>query len=120
MPNKNYLSGRAFEYRRKKFWSENGLTMLRTAGSHGVFDLIGFMPSGGVVGIQCKRVKKDAQAVKLINTFQANPPLEPGLFTQVIEVWSAESRQVMIGYVEPFEGQPDSGLDFNPLSELDS
>jgi hypothetical protein len=43
MPNKNYVNGRAFEYKVKK-WAEKEMdyTVFRTAGSHGIADLILF------------------------------------------------------------------------------
>lgn len=40
MANKNYRAGRAFEYRVAKTYRDLGYTVLRTAGSHGPFDLI--------------------------------------------------------------------------------
>ncbi len=40
MPNKRYISGRAHEYAIKKKWEKDGWTVLRTAGSHGEFDLV--------------------------------------------------------------------------------
>lgn len=44
MPNKNYLAGRAMEYRVMKDLRSKGLEALRTAGSHGVADIVAFHP----------------------------------------------------------------------------
>ena len=44
MPNKNYLAGRAMEYRVIKDLRSKGLEALRTAGSHGVADIVAFHP----------------------------------------------------------------------------
>lgn len=75
MPNKNYRSGRAFEYEIKKAWEEAGYIVLRTAGSHGIFDLVAFHKiSGTAIGIQCKKVKTLSDAHRLIKAFKDNPP----------------------------------------------
>lgn len=44
MPNKNYLAGRAMEYKVMKDLRSKGLEALRTAGSHGVADIVAFHP----------------------------------------------------------------------------
>ncbi len=40
MANKNYIAGRNFEYKVKKYYESKGFTVLRTSGSHGFADLI--------------------------------------------------------------------------------
>jgi hypothetical protein len=40
MPNKRYLAGRRFEYKVKRVLEKNGWEVLRTSGSHGLYDLI--------------------------------------------------------------------------------
>lgn len=42
MTNKNYRSGRRFEYKIKKWLEKYGWFICRTAGSHSAFDLIAF------------------------------------------------------------------------------
>jgi hypothetical protein len=44
MPNSNYLAGRAMEYKVMKDLRSKGLEALRTAGSHGVADIVAFHP----------------------------------------------------------------------------
>lgn len=44
MPNSNYLAGRAMEYAVMKDLRSKGLDALRTAGSHGVADIVAFHP----------------------------------------------------------------------------
>lgn len=44
MPNSNYLAGRAMEYKVMKDLRNKGLEALRTAGSHGVADIVAFHP----------------------------------------------------------------------------
>ena len=54
MPNSNYTAGRALEYRVIKDLRSKGLEALRTAGSHGVADIVAFHPkslSDGLVDI---------------------------------------------------------------------
>ena len=44
MSNKNYVHGRAYEYRRAKELRAQGYHVTRSAGSHGLFDLIAIKP----------------------------------------------------------------------------
>lgn len=44
MPNSNYRNGRALEYKVMKGLREKGLEALRTAGSHGVADIVAYHP----------------------------------------------------------------------------
>lgn len=53
MPNANYTAGRAREYRTVRLVEAAGYSAHRTAGSHGVWDVIGIGPQG-VLLIQCK------------------------------------------------------------------
>ncbi|RPI86150.1 MAG: hypothetical protein EHM34_00200 [Nitrosopumilales archaeon] len=46
MPNKNYVKGRAFEYKIKKHYEKAGFVVFRMAGSHSPADLIAFPPIG--------------------------------------------------------------------------
>jgi len=63
MPNKNYVKGANFERQVKKQYEEIGYLVVRTAGSHGVADLVAFPPLRNVkewnpILIQCKNTKK--------------------------------------------------------------
>lgn len=75
MPNKNYLKGVRFERERKKYWEDLGSMVLRTAGSHGAFDLVAIDSVGCCYLIQCKCVETEKEAWNLIGKFKANPPL---------------------------------------------
>lgn len=75
MPNKNYLAGRRFEYELKKSYEKAGAHVMRTAGSHGKFDLI-VIPLGLGVDkmpqlIQCKVVTDKSRIKKLEADFRA-------------------------------------------------
>ena len=61
MPNRNYIKGRAFEYRVKKYLEKAGFYVMRAYASKGVFDLIAVPPSSMTLTmdreawmIQCK------------------------------------------------------------------
>ena len=51
--NRKYLSGRCFEYRIKKYLESKGWLAFRTAGSHGVADIIA-LKEGVTLLVQCK------------------------------------------------------------------
>jgi len=53
MPNKNYIKGRALEYKIKQELEENGWFVVRSAGSHGPIDLACFSEDA-IALIQCK------------------------------------------------------------------
>jgi len=54
MPNSNYRKGRTFEYRVMHYLESIGYEVFRTAGSHGVADLIAFHPDSPPGWVQCK------------------------------------------------------------------
>lgn len=59
MTNKNYNSGRKFEYRVKKYLEKKGYYVMRSAGSKSPFDLIAIPSlSGNILLIQCKHGTK--------------------------------------------------------------
>lgn len=76
MPNPNYAAGVRFERevlaaRRDRHQCE----VMRTSGSHGLFDLIAIRPNGQVELIQCKRVRTERDAARMITDWQQIPPL---------------------------------------------
>jgi Holliday junction resolvase len=57
MPNKNYIRGRAFEYRVKKDLEDKGYIVVRSAGSKSPFDLVAIslkVQYPDVILVQCK------------------------------------------------------------------
>jgi hypothetical protein len=95
-PNTNYNSGRAFEYKRRKHWISEGYAVIRAAGSHGPFDLIGFKSAHPVLAIQCKRVEDASTAKRLLKEFRDSPPLQPSkYFRQVMEVYVKDTRALI-------------------------
>jgi Holliday junction resolvase len=66
MPNRNYITGRNFEYRVKAYLESLGYFVMRSCGSKGVYDLIAVPPAnknkipisfvtGKALLIQCKK-----------------------------------------------------------------
>ena len=96
-PNTNYIAGRAFEYERMAHYKALGYEVMRTAGSHGKYDIIAISPMGSVEFIQCKRVSTEAEANLLIKKFRTSPPI-PIVYTtqfhQVLEVKVKGSKKV--------------------------
>lgn len=87
MPNVNYRAGRNFEYSVKKHYAKRNMLVMRSAGSHGIFDLSAWQDDKPPVGIQCKRTESMAEAKALLNEFRSHPPLKPSKFyRQVMEV----------------------------------
>ena len=65
----NYIRGRNFEYRVKKLLEKKGYIVFRTAGSHGLFDLIGIKNYGSFFLFGFWQLKKnitDKQAKKYL------------------------------------------------------
>jgi hypothetical protein len=78
-PNSNYLAGVRFERKIMHELNREGYTALRTAGSHGDFDVIGVPrnPDWPVLFVQCKRTEDGNKAKKLLLEFRAHPPQLP-------------------------------------------
>jgi len=96
VPNLNYRAGVRLEYGRKKHWAKRGYIVMRSSGSHGVFDLVCFRPNEIPMGIQCKRVSTVAEAKRLINGFKTSPPITPcGKYRQLLEVQVKGSSEIL-------------------------
>ena len=85
MPNKNYLSGRRFEYEVMDDLKTKGYKVIRASGSHGEFDVIGYKPHSTIM-VQCKVVETLASAQRLINNWEPPNPPSQMTFTQEIRV----------------------------------
>lgn len=86
--NKSYIKGRSFEYKRKKVWENQNAIVFRTAGSHGLYDLIAIQ-NGWTYLIQCKVVDSEGKAKALIEKWKFDPPIPEQAgqkFFQVLEV----------------------------------
>ena len=70
MVNKNYIAGRRFEYKVKKYYENKGYTVLRTSGSHGFADLVAIKNDARIIiFIQCKNRKPTKQETKEFEEF---------------------------------------------------
>jgi hypothetical protein len=94
-PNRNYIAGRAFEYKIMAQWKAKDNIVMRTAGSHGPFDVIAIDPGHVCTLIQCKRVAKMGQANALIEKWKTNPPIKQGNYHLCLEVYVSEDREQM-------------------------
>lgn len=79
MPNANYRAGRALEYEVKKDFERRGYQVSRTAGSHGLFDLI-CLRADDVVLVQCKLCATQTKLEKFCKDFATSPPFQPYKF----------------------------------------
>ena len=88
MVNKNYQSGRRFEYKVKKMYEKAGYTVLRTSGSHGFADLIAVKQDIKIcdriiVFIQCKNRKATKQEREKLKKYAWLIHATPYIFTTV-------------------------------------
>lgn len=95
-PNRNYQAGVRFEREQQKVWEAKGQICLRTAGSHGAFDLVAIKPGFNVTLIQCKVVSTEAAADLIIKRFRSDPPIQPGAFHQQLAVKIRNKRVVSV------------------------
>jgi hypothetical protein len=99
VPNLNYRAGARLEYGRRKHWQKRGFEVVRSAGSHGIWDLCGVRvedPSHPVMFIQCKRVETKSQANKIIKQFKEAPPMPASPHWQMIlEVQIKGSSEIL-------------------------
>jgi hypothetical protein len=77
LANKNYQKGVRFERERLKHYAAMGRCALRTAGSHGAFDIVVVDDAHGICSlIQCKVTSDHRTAERLLAAFRDNPPLK--------------------------------------------
>lgn len=92
-PNKNYVQGRNFEYKRRKHYEHEKYHVIRASGSHGKFDLIALDGARPTLAIQCKRVTTEGEADALLEKFRCDPPLTPSKYIkQILDVYVKQTR----------------------------
>lgn len=97
MPNKNYQAGRRLEYETVKRYRNQGCHAMRTAGSHGFFDVIALYDDMTPTLIQCKRVSRAAEGHRLADNFIHHPPLKmSGKYRQQLIVQIKGSRELIV------------------------
>ncbi len=70
MPNKNYQSGRRFEYETMATWREKGYEVIRASGSHGSYDIVAYKLDRHPEFIQCKSTASPTVARGLLKKFK--------------------------------------------------
>jgi len=86
LPNANYLAGRRFEYAVMAALRQNAYKVLRTAGSHGEFDIIAYKPNSTVF-VQCKVVESEASRDRLARAWRSAPPNPPAEVSFNQQLW---------------------------------
>ena len=86
MPNANYLAGRRFEYAVMDAMRSEAYKVLRTAGSHGEFDIVAYKPNSTIF-IQCKVVETEASRDRLARAWRSAPPNPPAEVTFTQQLW---------------------------------
>jgi Holliday junction resolvase-like predicted endonuclease len=102
MANKNYLRGRATEYKAKAELEKDGYVVIRASGSHGAFDLVA-VNRMEVRFIQCKREKKSTNWDGLLE--ELSKIQTPIYSRKELWVWRDRKRFVKI-IVESMQPEP--------------
>jgi hypothetical protein len=87
MPNGNYTSGRAFEYKAKHQLEQEGYLVIRAAGSHGPWDLMAVHEGEPVRCIQVKRVKKEGAMKRLFFDWDQEDHKDDIHYREELWVW---------------------------------
>ncbi len=99
MPNFNYRAGARMEYGRRKHWQKRGFEVVRSAGSHGIWDLCGVRledPKYPGMFVQCKRCSSLTEARALVKKFKEDPPMPKSPhYYMILEVQVKGSREVL-------------------------
>jgi hypothetical protein len=94
--NKNYQAGRRAEYECMKRWRAKDYIAVRSAGSHGPWDVCAVRWDRPTELIQCKVTESETVAKGLLKAFKTLPPFTPSrYFHQVLEVKVKGSKEVM-------------------------
>ena len=80
-----YTIGRSYEYKLKKFLEQSHWRVVRSAGSHGSFDLIAFRDN--IPGARCIQIKKTASQRGLNQLFKKFKPEPLDPHTHELWVW---------------------------------
>ena len=99
MPNKNYISGRRFEYRVKKHLENKGWVVFRTAGSHSPVDLIAFRKGLKPCLIQCKYGKNGIKTVRMTDDLYMLGELAESIDVDCRITYNNENNDIVSGVV---------------------
>lgn len=96
MSNKHYDKGRRAEYKTMEYLKEDGFNSARTAGSHGIFDIIAW----DEIGVRFIQVKIDCQPTsKEIKKMKATPfPMSRNI-TKEVWVWTTRESEPEVSVI---------------------
>ncbi|MEM5828279.1 MAG: hypothetical protein QW197_02115 [Candidatus Aenigmatarchaeota archaeon] len=95
---KTYKIGRYYEYRVKKLLENAGYIVVRSAGSHGLFDLVAIHPiTKNILFIQVKKTfKKDENLNEMLEKFK-----DFGNEAKVyFQIWVKDGKKFKVIYVK--------------------
>lgn len=109
MPNKNYRRGVAIERKVKDFLENIGYTVIRAAGSHGVYDIIAINTNTPTEPVRCIQVKRaptviGARRIKARHQF---PPMQSGFQAYQQELWIWVDRKGWLHELDLDKGTTD-------------
>jgi hypothetical protein len=89
LPNKNYRRGVVIERKIKDYLEILGYTVIRSAGSHGVYDLIAVNENQPSEPVRCIQVKRAATLIgaKRIRLKHHFPTMQSGFQSYKQELW---------------------------------
>lgn len=93
----NYRQGRAAEYRSIRVLEAAGYRCVRTAGSHGMWDVIGFGPVDCVL-VQCKRGARP-NITRILEEMREEQAHLPSNARQLLHWWRVRAREPEV--IEP-------------------
>ena len=89
------------EFGRRKHYQKRGWSVVRSAGSHGIWDLCGVRledPEHPVMFVQCKRVNTIQAAKAMLTKFEKDPPMpKSSHWIMRLEVQVKGSRDILSG-----------------------
>lgn len=110
MANKNYRRGVVIERKVKDELEIKGYTVLRTAGSHGIYDIIAVNEANPTEPVRCIQVKRVATLVgakRIVAKYQF-PPMQSGFQSYRQELWVWVDRK---GWLHDLEANAIMGVD---------
>ena len=108
MTNKNYISGRKFEYRVRDYFESIGYFVLRSAGSHTPVDLLAVNKKCGMIYlIQCKHGTNKISKIDIEKLFKIAQYFD----ASIAIVATTEKRKMKLSMISP-------GLNLIPTTEI--
>jgi len=113
MGNKRYIAGRNFEYKIKKWFEKDGSIVIRSAGSHSMFDLVVLSPSTDLWRIEFWQLKKNTteeEVIKIIREIGEKLNLKEDVIMNFEEYELIPSSKTKVAYLQKLGGFYTSGI----------